>query len=414
MFRLSGVVEGFFERNIFERIIIYLFLSSFIVKLIFELMLGQWSFVQSQNKQWIFYGFLALDYILSVRKVVNIQVTVNPMSLFALLVFVMIAHGLFIGIVNHNESFVILNDTVPLLMIGLNILRMQSVYEYKKPIDFKFLFTACTLMVFGSTLFGYLAISLGKPSGTSIIVAPIYYPMIFAAFIMLRPFPKFIGGLAVAVFFITLSEINRTVMIFCILIVIGYTLVSIVRNPGKGILIILGITIMFSTFWISLSEDSPIYRRIMEFSRIDLSRRTGSIGERQAEMDAVQATITKRGMTDEWVGLGFGGLYEMRSTHQYIKNYGHAHYSWVWYNMRFGKIGYLYLTIMLLALIYNGYRSLQIKTELGLFTAFICISGLIYCGTYVNAVFLLSGIHFMYIAINKNSTIDDVSEVNKV
>ena len=126
----------FFNTNLFERIIIYLFISILLSKLVFELILGQWHFAQSQNQQWIFFSLLAFDYLISFKKVINIRVTANPVSALALLFLIMVTQGLFVGIIHHNAPFKIFNDTVPLLIIALNILRMQSHYELKKPINF--------------------------------------------------------------------------------------------------------------------------------------------------------------------------------------------------------------------------------------------------------------------------------------
>lgn len=60
-------------------------------------------------------------------------------------------------------------------------------------------------------------------------------------------------------------------------------------------------------------------------------------------MQAVQEKLDTLGTEAQWLGLGFGGVYEVQFTHVMLKDYGHAHYSWVWFNLRFGRIGYLYL-----------------------------------------------------------------------
>lgn len=60
-------------------------------------------------------------------------------------------------------------------------------------------------------------------------------------------------------------------------------------------------------------------------------------------------------------------------------------------------MGYLYLTIFISMLLYNGVRGLLLKTEASILVSLLCVSGLIYSMTYVNALFLASGIHFLYI-----------------
>ncbi len=392
---VKTIFSDFFERNLFERIVIYIFLSEFFVKIIFELILGQWDFIQSQNIQWFFYGFLALDYVFSVRKVANIRVTINPMSLLAFVFFIMVAHGIFMGIMLRNVPFVILNDTIPLLMIGLNILRMQSVTEFK-PLDIKSLIYFCTWVTVGTGLIGGLAESLGLPSGPSVPAEAIYYPLFLAAIFMIKPFPKWVALVGIVMIVITISDINRTTMAFCAIVVCGYTLISTVKNPAKGLIsLILLVTVLTTGFYI-MPEDSKTYRRIAGLADVDLSKNTGSIGERQAEWRAINKKFDRKGSTIEMLGLGFGGVYEVARTHEYLKNYGHAHYSWAWFKLRFGQIGYIYLFIFVSALIYNGFMWGLKKDENGIFMMFLCFISLLYCMTYVNATLLMMGMQFMY------------------
>lgn len=398
---LLAFMQRFFERNLFERIIIYIFLAALIVKVVFEFALGEWSYVQSQNKQWIFYGLLALDYLISVRKVVGIKVTLNMMSFYALILLIMIAQGLFVGIMNQNQPFVILNDTIPLLMIALNILRFQSLKEYK-PIDFEFLLKACTMLSIGTCVFGLAAELQGKPTTPSIGNSTIFLPLILSAIFMLRPFPKWIGIAAFIMIALTFTELNRTMLAFMGIATALYTVVTMIKKPTSGIIVAIITSVLLACAWISIPEDSGTYRRIIGLYEIDLDSRTGSVGERQAEMDAVQNKLSTLGPAANWLGLGFGGLYEVQFTHKYIIDYGHAHYSWVWFNLRFGRIGYLYLCIMVFMLSYNAFHHFKSRSPQGVFIGLICLNCLIYCVTYVNSVFLISGIPFFYSRKDKN------------
>ncbi|HBR68872.1 MAG TPA: hypothetical protein DEA55_05805 [Rhodospirillaceae bacterium] len=394
----KNFISGFFERNLFERLIVYIFLSELAVKLIFELALGQWSFKQSQNTQWIFYGFLAADYLISVRKVMNIRFTLNPMSAVAFLFVVMIAHGTLVGVLNHNPPFVIFNDFIPPLMIVLNILRMQSTYENNKPIDVRFLLAFCTAVALSTTLIGFLCMQIGLPSEPSVGRGQIFFPLVLSTLFVMRPFPRWIAFSLPLIFLLTATELNRTSISFLIIVIGGYSSLQIVRNPAKGVLLIVMLCIVISLAVAFMPKDSGTYRRISGLSEIDLSERTGSIGERQAEWDAIKAKLADKGKTAEWTGLGFGGLYNVRFTHQYNTNYGHAHYIWAWFNMRFGKIGYIYMALMMSALVYNTARGLFMGSDLGLFVSFLNLIGLIYCMTHVNSLFLLSGLNFLHLA----------------
>lgn len=395
--QISPHIRQFFDKNLFERIIIYLFLAELIVKIVFELALGQWYFEQSQHKQLIFYALLGMDYMFSFKKIMNIRVTVNVMSLFSLFLFILIGHGLVVGILSNNRPFELVNDTIPLLMIALNVLRFQSYEEMKNPIDFRFLLQFCTIVATAFCLIGFLAVKIGRPSVANVPVGPIFYPLFFAGLIMVRPFPKILLPLFAVTFVLSLPEINRTSIAFIGLVLGGYSAVEIIKNPSKGILLLGGLAVLVSVSWMLLPEDSKTYRRIVGLTEIDFSKRTGSVGERSAENDAIKRMLASKGQTSELVGAGFGGLYEVQFTHAYHKNYGHAHYAWAWFNLRFGQIGYFYFCVLLGVLMFNVLNGFRVRHSLGLFTALLCLFGLLYCLTYVNAVFLSSGLHFLHL-----------------
>lgn len=396
---IYATLHSFFEKNLFERIIIYIFTSFLLTSMIFEFALGQSHYEQSQNPQWIFFGLLGLDYIISYKKIINLRITLNPISVFAFCLLVMTAHGVFVGVFNHNPPFVILNDTVPILMIALNILRMQSVSETSKPIDFTFIAKTAITMVGFIVFFSFMA---GK---TTVGSTPLFYPLFAAALVALRPFPLWLVPIGLVAVALTVEDTNRTTLMFMAIVGLGYIGVTSVYNPTKSVL--LGITLILCLFtaWSALPDGSQTQLRILGLANIDLNKRTGSIGERQAERDAIAVKLEKAGTTTQWVGAGFGALYQVKFTHKYVKDYGHAHYSWAWFNLRFGKIGQFYLVLLLSALLFNGIRSFQQRTTVGIFVSFMCLIGLIYSFTHVNSILLLSGLHFVY--LRKDQLITD-------
>ena len=395
MFNISSAFHSFFDRNIFERIIIYVFLADLLVKIIFELILGQWSFVQSQNKQWFFYGFLALDYLISFRKVAYLRVTVNPMSIFGFILLIMMAHGLFMGISNGNKLFDIFNDTIPLLMIALNIFRMQSTTEYRE-VDLRFLLHVCIFCCIGTFVFGFAAGALGKPSQASLAGITIFLPLLFACMISMKNCPKWIIIIAFLMLLSTLNDMNRTNMAFLALVMCGYITINTVKQPVKGLTAIV-IALLGVTFaWQMVPKDSKTYNRVVGLTSIDLSQSKGSVGERQEEWREIKRKLKSKGETVHMFGLGFGGLYEVARTHFFLTDYGHAHYAWAWFNLRFGKVGYIYMGIMMSLLMYNLLAWSMRGGEQAMFVSLLCVISLLYCMTYVNAVFLMSGIQFMY------------------
>jgi len=299
----------------------------------------------------------------------------------------LIHHGGAWDIRGHHES----QRPVCYFEIALNILRMQSFTEIKNPIDFQFLFRSVIILAAIICSIGFIA---GK---TSIGNKSIYYPIILAAFIMVRPFPKWAFVIILGSIALTLDDINRTTLLFIALTALFYMGWVALRNPVRAALGGLLTIIIATTIWFSLPSDSPTHKRLSKLTEINLSDRTGSIGERQAEQDAVNIMLKKGGATKQWLGAGFGGLYEVQFTHEYLTNYGHAHYAWVWFKLRFGYSGYIYMFIFISALIFGVGRGLKQKNEISLFTALLCTLGLIYVFTYVNSIFLLSGLHFLYI-----------------
>ncbi len=390
----ASFVADFYDRNLFERIIVYVFLSSLIVKVVFEVGMGQWSFIQSQNQQWVFYGFLALDYLISWHKLVNLRVTVNPMSLFALVFFIMCAHGLLVGVILGNPPFVIFNDFVPPLMIGLNILRMQSVTEYR-PVNLRYLISICSTLAVLNSCFGQAGALAGLPTQPS-VGSNAFYPLVLAALFTIRPLQKWLFIIALVLTAMCIGDLNRTTLLFIAVVISGYILFASIRYPVQGILAIILASLLISAGTMLLPEDSKTYVRIVSTADIDLSERTGSIGERQAEWDAIQVKLASQGRTVELLGLGFGGLYEVKFTHQWLHNYGHAHYAWAWFNLRFGQSGYFYMALLLVALLYNGFRAAIENTGEGLFVSFLCLLGFTYCFTHVNSVFLQMGTTFFH------------------
>ena len=388
---LTKLIQDFFNRNIFERIICYLFIAEVVVQIVFVFLLGGWDYVQPRNKQWVFFGLLALDYVVCYKRVLNLKIILNPISAFALFLLVIITHGIFVGIMNSNAPFIILNDTVPILMLSLNALRMQSFSEVSKPIDMRFLLTFTVISSIIIMVFGLLE---NNPSlGNQILV----FPLLVVCLFYLKPTPI----LSIIALFILMAlvfgELNRTSIAFLLLTSGCFITFKTIEKPllGAGLAFLLIATIAIAA--ITLPEDSPTYRRIAGLTQIDLSQRTGSIGERQAEQDAVNIQLEKASLTQQFFGLGFGTTYSIKLTHEFKEDYNHAHFSWVWFKMRYGYVGYFYLFIFMSVLTYNGIYNLKQRDAASKYVGLLCIICFLYCFTYVNAVWLLSGLSFLHL-----------------
>jgi hypothetical protein len=376
----------FFRRNMCERLMVYVLLAELLAKIYVELITGQLLFYNPQAKQWIFYALLGMDYMFTFPRLLRMKVTFNTMSAFALVVMVMIAHGAVVGLVNHNPWFPLINDMIPLMMIALNVLRMQSFAE-PTHIDFPPLFRTITLLSLASTLLSYGMLKVGLIAHATLIPNAIYLAMFYAALYTYPKMSRCIGG----------ADSNRTTMMFVALSTVGYVMIATIRRPAIGVFLLLGVVVTGATVWNVLPDDSGAKRRIIALQNLDLNSREGSVGERQQEWDSISKHLAMLGESAELTGFGMGGTFTMKFTHEVVENYGHAHYSWAWFKMRFGEIGFVYLGILVVTLVANLYYGIRRWTSISMFIAFICLSGLLYLGTYVNAVWLLSGIQFLWI-----------------
>jgi len=367
------LVKDFFDRNIFERIILYLIFAEVIVQIFFVVILGGWDFIQGQNRQWIFYGLLALDYIICHKRVINIKFTLNPISIFALSLFVMVAHGIFAGIINNNSPFIILNDTVPIMMIALNILRMQSFSEVSKPIDISFLLR---VVVVTSCIMIGAGLIVGNPNiGNATIIFPLFIVCLF----YLKP-PPIISILILSLLIVlVIDELNRTSMAFLLFSSCFIIMTRMVKQPILGVISFFSLIAILSVGAVIVPEDSQTYRRVAGLTQIDLTKRTGSIGERQAEQDAVNAQLADKSTVQQFFGLGFGNTYSVKLSHKYNTGYNHAHFAWIWFKMRYGSMGYFYLCLLMGALIYSGIYNLRHKEPEYKFVGLMCVLCLIYC-----------------------------------
>jgi hypothetical protein len=375
---------------------VYVLLSELMAKIYVELIMGQLLFYNPQTKQWIFYALLGMDYLFTLPRFLRLRVTLNPMSAFAFMIFLMIAHGVVVGIVNHNPWFPLINDTIPLLMIALNILRMQSFSE-PTHIDFPSLFRTISALTLLSTLLSFGMLKIGMIAHATLIPNSLYLAIFFAALYTYRKMPLWQTLAFLVILGIGGAEANRTTMMFLALCTGGYVLISTIRRPLLGIMLMAGVVVAAATVWIILPEDSGAKRRIIALQNLDLDSREGSVGERQQEWDSISKHLALMGESSELTGFGMGGTFTMKFTHEVKENYGHAHYSWAWFKMRFGEIGFGYLALLVGALVINLFYGVRRWTSTSMFIAFICLFGLLYLGTYINAVWLLSGIQFLWL-----------------
>lgn len=389
-------ISSFYNQNIFSRLILYIFVSELAVKFVFELLMGQWWFELSQPKQYIFFILLGIDYVINLPKIFNLRVQSNFIAVWCLVLIFMIVQGVWLGLAYANPVFLVFNDTVPLIVIVLNVLLMNNINASQTKVDFGAIFQVCSVVALLVVIIGFVAVSIGLPSKASLGGQPIslYIAMFFAALITGHKIKPFYLLCFISVLIFSLENMNRTTLAFFLICSLIYVLFAVYKDIYKGVLILFLSIGILAGFWIVLPKDSPTYNRIIGITELDFSKRTGSVGERQAEFESINKMLTSVGPVAQFFGAGHGGTYEVRFTHKYNKDYGHAHYSWALFTLRYGYTGWFYLLALGGALVYNMVGAWNKKEATSLFVSLICLQSILYLGTYVNFVILLSGIQF--------------------
>lgn len=387
-------VRSFFDLHIASRVIIYIFLSELFVKFIFEFLFGVWYYQLSQPKQYLFFSFMVIDYAISYRRILLVNLRINYLSIFAIGYLFVVVQGIVVGVINGNRYFEIFNDSVPILVFILNILRMQTSPEVNRTIEVDKLLRTCSIILVATCCIGAIASSLGQPATSSAggLMIGIYIPMLLASLISKRTLSKVDALLFLIVLAFSLEDMNRTTMAFGLLGAAIYIFVSAIKKPFSTTFVILGMEAIVVVAGLSLPTDSKTYSRIVGLTELDFASRKGSVGERGEEARSINRELEFRGPSAIAFGLGHGGLYNVKHTHEYIKDNGHAHYSWALFNLRYGFSGYFYLACLLFLFAYHAFRSWDLKNGASLFASLLCIQSILYMGTYMNFVIFLAGI----------------------
>jgi hypothetical protein len=390
-------LDGLFRRSFFERIIIYCFLSELIVKIVFELVLGQWWFGLSPVKQIILYAMFAVDYAVNFRKIMALRFWGNPVFYFMLIVFVMVAQGTFVGIYNHNAPFEIFNDSVPLLLMAMNGLRIQSPTELRSTIDFSFLLKFCSLMSLSICCLGFVAKSMGLPSTAAIsgVISGIYYALLIAALLTGYRIKFFYWICFFIVAGFSADDFNRTTLAFFMFSGLVLFLKYSVFSPLRAVSLIIIMSLLGAALWNFLPEDSKTKQRFTDLAQVSTESRTGSVGERMSEWVSIQEKVAQSGTTARWIGLGHGALYDVRYTFYVVRDYGFAHFAWALFYFRYGLSGYIYLGLLTIILIWQTLRYWSFSSPLQMTISLLSLMSILYLATYINFVILCMGLQFL-------------------
>lgn len=376
---------------------LYLFIAHLTIKVVFELGLGYWHYHLARQEQVIFFSLIVVDYLVSWRQFYRIRFTTNHASLFALFFLFVSAYGLAIGIINGNRWFEILNDTAPLLVMSLNIFRLNSEFDRLSESILRRLVRDISALSVLACAVGALAVSLGKPATYALGAIPlaVYTAAYFAFLLSGRSLTM---GINVAFFLVLLfsaQDVNRTTLMLYAVIGVLLSIHVFLKAPPKAVLLVLSFIASATAAWTFLPSDSKTAKRIDAMFEFDISSRKTSVGEREVEFKSIQSRLEREGTTVDVFGLGHGALYEMRGAHKYKRDYGHAHFSWALFKLRYGDLGYVLVVVVACVLLANIALHAVRGRVIDRFIVLLSTVSFLYLFTYVNFIFLLSGLAFL-------------------
>ncbi len=113
---------GFFT----VRLVLYFVLADLAVKILFEIAQGMWWYQTPTLKQYFLFGFIGLG--LRPFRSVDPRIRVRSVSAIVVILFFiwLCIHGVVVGLAHGNPIFKVFNDTVPLIVVAINLARIQN------------------------------------------------------------------------------------------------------------------------------------------------------------------------------------------------------------------------------------------------------------------------------------------------
>ncbi|MEM7600293.1 MAG: hypothetical protein AAF357_02635, partial [Verrucomicrobiota bacterium] len=303
----------------FERLLIYLMLGDFIIRIVFEFALGMQPRSLTQHRQFFFYGLVAFDYLGMLLCWVamgnrRVELRVNWLNPLAVVLGLMILQGILVGLYMENSFRRILIDTTSVAVLLINLLLFANPRTFQK-VNFqrleRFAYIYSFLMISMGFFMQFVhgasnAVSLGNTPAAATAFALMLSGILISDN---RKGEALRLSLFVVILCLILPFSNRTTVAAVCVIFLLY-LVRRAHRPVQVIatVSILGLGLLVTI--VSLPEDSKIARGVQGIINYDNTERTGSIGERHAEADAITAKIKSQGSFAVAVGLGHGAAYD--------------------------------------------------------------------------------------------------------
>jgi hypothetical protein len=386
---------GILDTCYWERLCYYMLIANLLVVGIHVIALSGRAYDLNPALQVYLYGMIALDLAWNFRKFVSIR-QVSPVgAAFVILVTTMCLHGILVGLFLDNKLWELINDTIPLLILGVNVAMMSSAQEQSRPFHVdRFGSRVCVLACMLLSLV-LIAKVLGKDINVNfgIALAPEVVQATTLAvvfnFIRVTTLQK---ALLIIACLVTASDLNRTAMLVIFTIVTIEMSYIFVRRPINALAAVFVAVLVLGGAFSLIPAESRLMVRIESTINFDPNERVGSIGERQAEADAVDFTIRARGGWTRLYGLGHGALYSVQKTHKFVDENGHAHYGWALFQLRYGVVGYIYLSVFGVILAYVFLQSIFIARRSAYAGSILTLFGLAYIFTWFSFNFFIQGL----------------------
>jgi len=379
--------------------IYYFLLPDVMAKVVYEIIFKVPAITVNQPKQFMFYGFLALEYawlLFTHKRFVPCLRRINP---FAAVLALMALQGVLVGIWWGNSLSRIAIDSINVLVVLFNVIILSDPNK-SADTDFQRLFLVNRLFASGMIVLSILAMVVNPVSvisfGGSVSTAVCISLLVTEVVLFQRNTVANITTVAfsAALLLATIQSWNRTTLMFCTAALLLYLARQIGRTPYRVAAIAISVVLAAAVIFSLLPEESALSRRISGIENLDLSARTGSIGEREAESDAVSEKIAALGPIGELFGAGHGASYVVKYTWKWKFDYSNAHYGWVLFFLRYGELGYVYLSLWILTLLVTILQTWRTNYAASLVICLLAVWNIGYLGTYGYFSFFIAGLPF--------------------
>jgi hypothetical protein len=192
------------------------------------------------------------------------------------------------------------------------------------------------------------------------------------------------GAMFVGMLAFSLDDLNRTTLAFLALGAVGATLLRI-RIDKVGTMAFASVLSLTPVALPAIIPDgSKTEARLLALVDTEAREESVSLISRDLEAQQISAALKDAGPVAQLIGLGHGAGYQFRIPGKFEEDHGHAHYAFAFFELRYGKIGLLYVVIIGIFLTLSMYYGLRSGGPIAYFGALMSLACLLYLFTYVN------------------------------